>query len=305
MGRNDDLTGSLLIAASTVFFSLAGAVARKLFVSGPASPVLVVECRLVSSFLILLCALAVTAPQRIRFRREHLLYFMAYGIIGMGCVQLTFYTALGQGTVSTAIFLQYMAPVISAIYLALAERRLPESRLLRSILLATAGLVLLLLGGGGMSTTPLGFIAGLMSAGFLSFYTICGSVGLKTYSPQTMLLWACAFASLFLMALKPPWTILEAGLSGRDWLSVGFIAILGTLIPMLIFLEGLKRVSALRAILIMTLEPVLASGFAWLLLSESLNTAQAAGGVLIIVAVVSIQLQQAKSPAVSVEKPVP
>ncbi|MDP2857047.1 MAG: DMT family transporter [Bacillota bacterium] len=294
--RKDELQGSLLIVVASVFFGLAGTAARKLFVTGAASPLVVVECRLASSFLILLLVLSLVAPQHIRVRREHLRYFLVYGILGMGCVQLSFYTALSQGSVSTAIFLQYLAPVFSAVYFSVAQRRLPERHLLRSIAIATSGLVFLLLGGGGMSTTPVGFASGIMSAGFLSFYTIYGAIGLQTYAPQTMLLWSCGFASLFLMTLKPPWTILRAGLQTKDWLYIGFIAIFGTLIPMLILLQGIKRVPALRAILVMTLEPVLATAFAWLLLSESLHLLQVAGGTLIIVAVVLLQARQAMLP---------
>ncbi|TMG60066.1 MAG: DMT family transporter, partial [Chloroflexi bacterium] len=70
--------------------------------------------------------------------------------------------------------------------------------------------------------------------------------------------------------------------------SVG-IAIVPTMIAISLFLAGLPRIGAARASLLSTLEPVVTVALAVALLGDRFSFLQAAGGVLVLLAVVVVQ----------------
>lgn len=292
--RTDAFRGSLCIMGATLFWSLSGVLAKHLFRSRMLMPIVLVQGRMMIAGLVLILALYALAPHRLRVSRRDIPYFLIHGSVGMAAVQVSYMTAVSEGSVSSAIFLQYTAPVLSAVYFALVARRLPEAYVLLSLVLATTGSALLLLGGGGIATTPRGVVAGLLSAVLMSFYTIYGARGVKTYSSWTTLAWGLFGGTLALGIVKPPWTTLVSGLGLPDLLLLGFMALFGTLLPFGLFLYGLGHVPPLQAILICMLEPVLATLFARLFLGESLVMLQALGGAAIIAAVAWVESRRSR-----------
>jgi len=285
--------GYLLIALAALFWALSGIVAKFLFSSRPITPLLLVQFRLLSAFVILLVLMAAAAPNELRTRRVDLPFFLIYGSLGMGMVQLTYFTAISEGSVSTAIFLQYLAPLFTALYTVVLLRQRPPAGLAVNLALATAGSGLLLLGGTeGMATSSLGLIAGIGAAVFLSFYTVYGARGVGIYPARTVLLYTLGVGSLFLVPLARPWVAIQLGWGVADWLFLAYMGVFGTLIPFGLFLTGLRRVAPVQATLTAMLEPVLATAGAWLLLGEALTWLQASGGVLIVLAIARLQISR-------------
>lgn len=290
------MRGYLLIAGATLFWALSGVLAKFLFASRSIDPLILVELRMLGSFVILAVVLAVRAPAALRIQRRHIGFFLVYGSVGMAMVQFSYFTAIREGNVSTAIFLQYTAPVMTTLYTVMWLKVRPPAGLATNLALAIAGSTLLLLGGGGgLSTTPLGVIAGLSSAGFMSFYAIYGAKGVGMYSPHTVLLYALAVGTLTLSPFFAPWRVFSLGWGLSDWLFILYMAVFGTLIPFALFLSGLRHVTAVQATLTAMLEPVLATFGAWLVLRESLGFLQVMGGVLIVAAVARLQLSRAQA----------
>ena len=69
-----------------------------------------------------------------------------------------------------------------------------------------------------------------------------------------------------------------------------YVGIAGTLLPYSLFFWGIQRIQAERAVVIATLEPVIASALAWLWFGQTLTFLQLIGGILIILAVTVLQL---------------
>ncbi len=67
-------------------------------------------------------------------------------------------------------------------------------------------------------------------------------------------------------------------------LYAGALAVLATLLPILLFLKGLKIIGASRAGVIGTLEPVVTVILAWAVLGSTLGPLQALGGALVLAA---------------------
>ena len=82
-----------------------------------------------------------------------------------------------------------------------------------------------------------------------------------------------------------PYTLVE-------WWWIFFIGVGGTTLPFGFYFEGIKRINATHASITATLEPVTAAVMAMLFLDESLGLLQIAGGILVIVSIVFLQLKR-------------
>ncbi len=301
--KTHELRGSFFIMMATVFWSLSAVSAKYMFKSRPLAPLLIVQARMTIAALVLFVLLFAFSRHLLVIGRRHVPYFFVHGAFGMALVQLAYFTAVREGTVSSAIFLQYTAPLLAAVYYAVRHRRLPPAYVISSLLVAMCGSGLLLLGSGTIATTSLGLAAGLMSAVMMAFYAIYGAHGVKLYSSWTALFWGLLSGSVVLFFVQPPWVIRGMNLVSTDWLFLVFMALLGTLIPFGLFLYGLKQVPALQAILISMLEPVLASAFAALFIREYLTPIQIMGGALIVVAVAWVELKRAQESQIRLPQP--
>jgi drug/metabolite transporter (DMT)-like permease len=78
--------------------------------------------------------------------------------------------------------------------------------------------------------------------------------------------------------------------TGLDqWLVVGGIAVVGTGVPIFLYVSGLERIEASRASVVSTAEPVVTVLLGIALLGEVLTPAVVGGGVLVLVGVVVVQ----------------
>ena len=60
---------------------------------------------------------------------------------------------------------------------------------------------------------------------------------------------------------------------------------MGTLVPYLLVTSAIKNIDASTASIIGMLEPILAGGFAWILLKETFNLIQLIGGAIVLVGI--------------------
>jgi drug/metabolite transporter (DMT)-like permease len=70
--------------------------------------------------------------------------------------------------------------------------------------------------------------------------------------------------------------------SGREWLWIGYLVIVSTVLAVFLQAWGQARISATEAALAFNLEPVWTAVFAWLVLAQGMDTRQLLGAALII-----------------------
>lgn len=291
------LRGHLSVTGAAVLWGISGALAKYLFASKSVPPFLLVQVRMGLSFLLLALTLGVLAPRMLKVGRGDLGYLMIWGIGGMAAVQFTYLLTISETNVATAIFLQYLAPVLTAVYAWLVEGERLDRALLVALALAMTGSYLLVFGASAkLLVSPLGLASGLASALAMSFYTIYGSKRVGRLSPWTLLCYGLGIGSLF-------WVLLDTGLwaVGRPtvalapltdpslWLFFVYIATLATIVPFGLYLTGLRWISPTHATITGMLEPVMGGIAAYLFLRESLQVVQVLGGGLIVVAVILLQ----------------
>jgi drug/metabolite transporter (DMT)-like permease len=137
-------------------------------------------------------------------------------------------------------------------------------------------------------TDWLGVIAGLASAVTFASYLILGERLSHRYPIITLMTWGFIFASVVWLVVQPLWTF-PTDLSGRAWVELLWVGLIGTTLPFFASFGALQRVASGIVGVIATTEPVFAAAAAWVLLEQRLSVIQIIGALLVLVAVASIQ----------------
>jgi drug/metabolite transporter (DMT)-like permease len=132
-----------------------------------------------------------------------------------------------------------------------------------------------------------GLASGVTSAALFAGYFLLGEHLGKTLPAVTMITWGFVFASVFWVLILPLWSF-PTGLSGTVWAELVWIGIGGTALPFLAQFAALRRVVSGIVGVVATVEPVIASGAAWVLLAQSLSPLQIAGGLVVVLAVAAV-----------------
>ncbi len=249
-------------------------------------PLHIVELRLAISVVLLAIAF-LFKPAMFKLARADVLPLVILGTVGIAAVQGTYYSNVGLVGVGLAILLQYLAPTLVVVWVAIATRRAPAPARVLALVLATLGTALLVLADGAQlaRANPLGVALGLASAGFFAFYIVYAKHVLARVGPWTVLFYGFLVALLFWMIFVPPVTIACAGYEPRTWLVFLAIGLGSALIPFGLFYEGLKRLDAPRAGIVALLEPIVAIGSSAWWLGEGLSWSQGVGAALILLGV--------------------
>ena len=99
---------------------------------------------------------------------------LVYGVIGIAGCQMTYYMAVQDSNAGIATVLQYTAPVMIMVLLAIRNRKLPEANEILALVLAFGGTVLLATHGNltQLSVSKTTLVLGLASAVATVFYNL-------------------------------------------------------------------------------------------------------------------------------------
>ena len=212
---------------------------------------------------------------RLKFR---LTLPMLGGAISLVGAQAFFIIAVRETTAANAIFLQYTAPIFVAFF-GIHYLREPVGKL-DWLALATVGVGLLCFYGDGLTTggafgNLFGLLAGLTFAWFLLFMR----KQKDTSTIETVLLGNVLSALLglpFLFGAAP---------STADWLGMLFLGIFQIGLPSILIAIAIKQLTAVEAILIQTLEPILNPVWVLLFIGEMPSSLALLGGAIVVGAV--------------------
>lgn len=281
-----EVYGYLAVIAAASLWGIGGSAAKALMGQN-ISPFLLVKIRLILSFFLMVAGILCYNRQLLVIPRREIAYYAVLGTAGMALLQFFYFYTINLTNVATAVFLQYLAPVLMAVYAVLFEKEKLGWQRGGAVGLATLGGLMIMLNAGG-ATSLLGIASGLMSAVAMSFNTIYGRRGVREYHPLTVVTYSFGFAGLFWLIVSPDaWT---AGVinTGNWWLFV-YVAVFSTVVPFLLYFTGMRFLSPTNVGVTACLEPVIAAGVAYLTLGEVMGWLQSLGGLLVVAAVILLQ----------------
>lgn len=261
----------LLVLAGIASVQFGAAVADTLF--DQAGPGGVVLLRLLLSAAILL---SVARPSLRRRSRADIAAAVAFGLI-LGGMNWSFYEALDRLPLGAAVTIEFTGPLVVAVA---GSRRLLD---VVWALLAAGGVLLLALRGGHHGIHALGVLLALVAAACWACYILLSQRVGRTFARLDGLAIALGVGTLLVVpvgvvqggsALLRP-AVLGGGLG---------VALLSSLIPYSFELIALRRLSAYRFGVLMSLEPAMAAVAGVLVLGQPITTVLGIALLMVIVA---------------------
>lgn len=293
--RKKQLYGYLAVLIAATMWGVGGSVAKFLF-NQSVSPYLLVKIRLTLSFLLVFVGLFLYDRRLLCIPKHEIKYFAFLGICGMAMLQFFYFFTISLTNVATAVFLQYLAPVLMALHAVFWEKVNLGWQGTLAVTLATLGGLFIMLSSGGVSGfNALGIASGLLAAFFMAFNSIHSRRAVRQYHPATAIMYFFGFAALFWWVVTP-YTWEPGKITTSHWLMFLYIAVFSTIVPFCLYFVGIRYLSPTSVGVTACLEPVIAALVAYAALGEVMGLLQMAGGLLVVVAVILIQFAPQHAP---------
>ena len=223
------------------------------------------------------------ATRRLRtLSRRDLALALALGAVGYSAQAGAFFAALERLDASLLSLLLYTFPAMVTV----AAIALGREQAAGALVLASAGLFLVLAGAGAGALDPLGTLLGLSAAVVYTTYILTSTGVAERVGPLLLSALVCTGAATTLTlaaAATGDLHLGEVSPAGFGWLAG--IAVVSTVGAVGLFFAGLRRVGPTTASILSTAEPLTTVLLAFLVFGESLAPVQLAGGALVLGAV--------------------
>lgn len=275
--NHKSIRGTVFIIISAVCFSLGGVLIKLI----PWAPLTIQSVRSVFSAAVIAIYMIVTG-HRFVFNRPVL-----FGALLNFTMAYTFVSATKLTTAANAIVLQFTEPVFVILLLWIFYNKKPQKDAIIACMAVFSGILCFFfesLGAGGMLGNVLAVISGAAYAGV---FLIKGFKGGDFESSLIVSNIISIFAGMGSFAA-------ETELTGMIWV---YIAILGTVqfgLSYIFLSKGLDYVSPVTASLTSTIEPILNPILVAVFYGETIGRLSLAGAVLVIGAVLTYSLRQAR-----------
>jgi len=306
--------GYALVVTAAVLFIVNAGVSRVSMRAGVDS-VTLTSVRVSGSLLVFVLWAALVRRGALRPPRGRALaVVVALGLIGVALLQWTYFVAIDRLPLGVALLLEYTAPVLVALWARFVRREPVRDRVWIALALSLSGLAVVTQVWDGLVLDGVGVAAGLGAAVAFAAYFLLGESGVSDEDPLRVILWAFAVATIVLNLVRPvtdvgrdvptaTTSLLGAlsSLSAPVWFLLGWVVVLGTVVPFFLELFALQHLPATAVVVVAMLEPVGATVLGWGWFGESLTAVQLVGAAAVVV---GILLAQTARPAVAHE-PVP
>jgi drug/metabolite transporter (DMT)-like permease len=287
---------------AATLWAVNGVISKVIIESGGIAAPRLTEVRTTGAFLILAAALALVRPESLRVRRSELPVLLTFGVLGLAFVQWFYFEAISRLDIGVALLIQYIAPVLVALWARFAYHEPVRRRIWAALALSILGIALLVELWSGLTLDGLGVAAALGSAVTFAVYILSAERAVTRRDPVSLVCYGFLLASIFWAVLQP-WTSFpvervdeSVSLLGRledlslpVWLLMGWMVVLGTIVPFALLAASLRHIPASRAAITAMFEPVAATVFAYAWLGESLTAFQLIGALVVLGAILLAQ----------------
>ncbi len=285
--------GYLLVLIAVILWSGLGVIGKGLYRLG-VEPLTVVTFRALFACGLVFIILALFKPRLLRVQARQLPALALYGLVAVALNYACYFYALKYTTVTTAIVIVYAHPAL----VALLARPIFGEPLDRWKLLAlslTLGGVFLVAQGyapEGFALNLRGALLALAAAFAITFYNLMGKRLLRDLDSWAIIAYGFLFGGIALLSWWGWQGEHRLAYPGLAWGLIALLALFPSILAYGLYLRALKRLEAGRAAIVATLEPVLASLLAFLVLGELVELPQVLGGLLVLAGVIILQARQ-------------
>ena len=286
--------GEVLLVIGALAFAFNGIVSKIVLQAG-LSEWRLVQIRTGGAFLFLVAYVLATNAKSLKVTKKELPLLITYSLFGFAIVQFGYFIAISRMNISMALIIEFTAPIWIVLWIKYVRKSFVPKDMWIAISLAFIGMLLLAQVWKGMTLDTVGLVAAFLDAFALATYFILGE-RLGHSRPSASLnalgfgiasaIWAVAFplwsfpTEIFTQSINLSGPLENYNAPG--WVLLLWVVTMGTILPYLCVLSGIKLLSASTSSVIGMLEPVFAGIFAWIWISETWNTIQLIGGATVI-----------------------
>lgn len=218
------------------------------------------------------------------------------GAVGYAAQSGLFFAALERMDASLLSLLLYTYPAMVVAVALLLGRERRDGRRLAALVAASSGVALVLVGAGAGAFDLLGAVMGLGAAAAYTTYIMVADARAGDADPVALTVWVMAGATTSVgLAGFATGSVHLGAVSAQGYGWIAAIALVCTVVAVLAFWGGLRRVGPSTASILSTVEPPVTVTLAFLAFGETLNAVQLVGGALVLSAVVLLGLPRAAS----------
>ena len=289
--------GEFYLVMGALVFSFNGVIST--IVLDHISPFRLAQVRSIGAFFILLAITLIIDRHSLKAPKKLIPMLAAYGIIGFAAVQAGYFLGIQRGVpLSLVLIVEFTAPIWIALWIKYVRKSFVPASMWGAIALSLLGLILLAQVWNGLSFDLIGLLGALFSAFALTAYFLIGKNFGTNRSALSLTVWGLGMASLAWVSSMPVWEFpfevfttdmdlqgVFAGNTLPGWVLILWIITMGTIVPYLFVIGGLRILSASTSSVIGMLEPVLAGVFAWIWLQQSWNGVQLVGAAIVLIGI--------------------
>lgn len=277
--RSNELLGSMSICFSALMYATLPILVKLAYANGLTAGN-ALWLRYLFSFILLVVFMSLVS-------KGSLLSLLSPPVIAQGIFLtvggLLYFYALEWLSAGVATIIFFSHPVFVAVLSILVYKEKIVLRLFLGLVLAVLGIALVSGAGGLSSSLPSqGLVYALSSCLCYTLYSLVGQKAMDRHDPLSV---TATISMLAILVLTPVFYRDLAALSHITASQFGIalaMAVLNTLLAVLFFLKGLKRIGASRATLLSTAEPVFCLLMAYIILGESLSLQQIMGSAMVL-----------------------
>jgi drug/metabolite transporter (DMT)-like permease len=254
------------------------------------------QIRAISAFSILFIFALIFRRGLLRITKREIPLAIAYGIIGFALVNVGYFLGIERGLpLGLVLVIEFTAPIWIALWIKYVRKGFVARDMWLAIGLSLIGLVLLTKIWDGFKFDLLGLAGALGSAFALTGYFLIGKKFGADRHPIGSTIIGLSVASAFWLLVLPVWNFptevfttkmdIHGYLSGTlfpGWSLLLWIVVMGTIVPYMFGISGLRLLSESKSSVLGMLEPVLAGAFAWIWLGQSWDAIQLIGAVVVL-----------------------
>ena len=276
------------------------------------SPIQIVFLRFGFSAVLLWLYILIFDRDKMKIRFKDIWMFIGTGVLSLTLFSTLYFTTIQYTTLSLAAVLLYTAPCFVLMMSAIIFREKISKAKVTALLLAffgcvcTSGLLETALRGNALNSVSLTGILTGVGAGFgYALYSIFGTLALKKYDTITVTAYTFLITTVTLLPFcfgKEFFVLFQC--KGTLPSVVG-ITLVSTLLPYLLYTQGLKFIQPGKASVLAFSEPLIATLTGLLVFREKLTIGGAAGIILIFVSIVILNTKDhPKKDAENINKPI-
>lgn len=257
------------------------------------------QIRAISAFILLALFALIFRRNLLKITRREIPIAMAYGVVGFALVNVGYFLGIERGLpLGLVLVLEFTAPIWIALWIKYVRKGFVARDMWAAIALSLAGLVLVTKIWEGFKFDLLGLAGALGSAFALTAYFLIGAKFGSDRHPISSTIIGLGVASGFWVLVLPVWNFpteifttkmdLHGYLAGHlfpGWSLLIWVVVMGTIVPYLFVISGLRILSASKSSVIGMLEPVLAGAFAWIWLAQSWTAIQLVGAAIVLIGI--------------------